>query len=243
MRDHLEQPVGDDRRALPLELELLDGIGGHRIARETVRLLSDQDLSRGSRCLQPLRDVDRIPRHEGLGVSRIACDHLTGVYARPHRNLEPECTLELLVEARDGVPQLDGGSYRSHRVVLVERRNAKDRHHGVADELLDGAAVTLEDCARLLEVPGHDAAHPLRILVLADAGRVDDIAEQHRDRLSRLRGQGRRYRLERVSAHVAKARVRGVLGAAARTGRHGRTVRDGKGEGRGRVNPAGEWNA
>ncbi len=50
MRDHLEQPVRDDGLALPLELELLYRVGGHRVTCEAVRLLSDQDLARGSGC-------------------------------------------------------------------------------------------------------------------------------------------------------------------------------------------------
>jgi hypothetical protein len=36
-------------------------------------------------------------------------------------------------------------------VVLVELRDAEDGHHGVADVLLDGAAVTLDGAAHRLE--------------------------------------------------------------------------------------------
>ena len=52
--------------------------------------------------------------------------------------------LELAVEAGEGRPHLGGGAHRPQRVVLVDARNAEDRHDGVADELLDRAAVALE---------------------------------------------------------------------------------------------------
>ena len=43
--------------------------------------------------------------------------------------------------AADGVDQLERGADRALGVVLAGDRGAPDRHHGVADELLDGAAV------------------------------------------------------------------------------------------------------
>ena len=44
-------------------------------------------------------------------------------------------------------PDRVGGADRPQGVVLVDDRDAEDRHDRVADELLDGAAVRLDDPA------------------------------------------------------------------------------------------------
>ena len=49
----------------------------------------------------------------------------------------------------DGIAHLDRRPHRAQRVVLVDVRQPEDRHRRVADELLDRAAVALEDRAQL----------------------------------------------------------------------------------------------
>ena len=71
-----------------------------------------------------------------------------------------------------------GGSHRAQCVVLVRDRNPEDRHDRVADELLDGAAVALDDRAQILEVAAHARAQRLRIGRLAERGRADEVAEE-----------------------------------------------------------------
>ena len=51
-----------------------------------------------------------------------------------------------------------GGADGAEGVVLVGDRDAEDRHHGVADELLHGAAVALDRRGHRREVPEHHAA-------------------------------------------------------------------------------------
>ena len=48
---------------------------------------------------------------------------------------------------RDGLDEAQAGAHRALRVVLVDVRHAEDGDHGVADELLDRAAVALDDAA------------------------------------------------------------------------------------------------
>ena len=48
----------------------------------------------------------------------------------------------------DGVDELEGGADGALGVVLVGDRRAPDGHDRVADELLDGAAVAVDDVAR-----------------------------------------------------------------------------------------------
>ena len=130
----LEQPIRRDGRALALELEL-DGLDLHRVPDELLRLLPDQDLARLCVLLEPGRDVDGVARDERIAL---AGHDLARVHADPR--LQPD--------RRDGRSQLDRGANSPERVVLVRLRDAEDRHHGVADELLHRAAVPLEDAPR-----------------------------------------------------------------------------------------------
>jgi len=60
--------------------------------------------------------------------------------ARPRSRHHPELVVELL---ECGLHP-GGRANRPKCVVLVEPRQPEDGHHGVADELFDGAAVPLE---------------------------------------------------------------------------------------------------
>ena len=50
--------------------------------------------------------------------------------------------------SRDRRDEVERGTHGALRVVLLRDRRAPDRHHGVADELLDRAAVPLDHRAR-----------------------------------------------------------------------------------------------
>ena len=54
--------------------------------------------------------------------------------------------------APHGVDQLERRAHGALGIVLVRDRRAPDGHHRVADELLDGAAVAVDDVAREVEV-------------------------------------------------------------------------------------------
>ena len=59
-----------------------------------------------------------------------------------------------------------------------------------AHELLDRAAVALEDVPRHLVVAGKDAPDLLRVLALAERGRARDVAEEDGHRLPGLEWHG-----------------------------------------------------
>src|SRR6266498_4055410 len=120
-------------------------------------------------------------------------------------------------------PQLVGGAHGAERVVLVHRRHAEDGHDRVTDELLNGAAVPLDDSLGRLEVAGHNVAQALRVDPLAERGRAGDVAEERRDDLANL-ADGRRLG-KRRPAGVAEARLLPVLGPAARADDHKRESR------------------
>jgi hypothetical protein len=131
--------------------ELLDDDG---IARKAERRLTDQDLSR-RRCLfQPCSKVDCVPGRETLAR---AGDDLSGRHADPPLN----------TESGKRVAHLDRGTNGSKRIVLVEDRHPKDGHDGITDELLDRAAVALDDRLHPLEVPGKQRPERLRVELLA----------------------------------------------------------------------------
>ena len=113
---------------------------------------------------------------------------------------------------------LERGANGAQRVVLVRDGDPEDGHHRVADELLDGAAVTLEDRAKILEVAPHPCAQRLGIRRLAERRRTDEVAEEDGDDLALLaRGLGRH---ERRPTCAAEARVVRVLTPAVRASRH-----------------------
>ena len=75
---------------------------------------------------------------------------------------------------------LEDGECRPHgalRVVVVRPWDAERRHHGVAGELLDGAAVALDAVGGTLEVARDPTPDDLRIGRLDQLGRIDQIDE------------------------------------------------------------------
>jgi hypothetical protein len=115
---------------------------------------------------------------------------------------------------------LGGGAYGTKCVVLMQDRDAKDRHDCVADELLDRAAVSLDDSAHLLEVARDDPTQRLGVKPVAQRRRAGHVAADDRDRLPHLRF----YRRQWYSTGVAVAGAFRVLVSALRADNHGRRV-------------------
>ena len=65
----------------------------------------------------------------------------------------------------------------------MRRGNPEDRHHRVADELLDRSAVRLEDHASCLEGPREALADDLGVVLDPEGGRADDVSEEDGDEL------------------------------------------------------------
>jgi hypothetical protein len=73
----------------------------------------------------------------------------------------------------------------------VNLRDAKHGHDRIADELLHGSAVRLDDSFHALEVAGEDGAQRLGICRFPQLGRAGDVAEEDGDRLALLPWRGR----------------------------------------------------
>ena len=217
-RIHLEDAVRRDRFADTLQPQWLHGFGEDRVAHEPEGLLRDQDLVRPGGLLEPRREVRRHPRHERLGGRRIADHDLAGRDARPRADPDAVLTLELVVQPCERVGDLRGRADGTDRVVLVDPRDAEDRHHGVPDELLDRAAVPLEEAAHRVVVTSEDPPEQLRVEAATELGRPRDVGEQD-GHGAPVTPRGRRG-LERCTASVTEARPFAVLAPADRTDRH-----------------------
>jgi hypothetical protein len=106
------------------------------------------------------------------------------------------------------------------RVVLVRSRRAEDRHHRIADELLDRAATPLELLPHVSVIGREQSADVLGIESLGLRGEPNEVDEHDRDGLAFLSEQAL-LRLERPRARVAETRPFRVLLTTARTRHHG----------------------
>ncbi len=86
------------------------------------------------------------------GVDEVAGDHALALGAERHRRLAGEDARpapaargsDLGAERGDGGDEVERRPHGPLGVVLLRDRRPPDRHHGVADELLDRAAVALD---------------------------------------------------------------------------------------------------
>jgi hypothetical protein len=144
---------------------------------------------------------------------RVAGDHLTRVHPDPSGDPDTVLTFELEVERIQRLPHPVGSPGRAKRVVLVQPRDPEDGHHGVADELLDGAAVAFDHGRHLVEVAAHHASERLGIQPLAEGRGPRDVGEDDRDDPADV-GEGSIRLGERRRAVLAEASPVGVLFSA-----------------------------
>jgi hypothetical protein len=122
--------------------------------------------------------VDHVARSHpltGIGPRRERDERLAGRHA--------DADLELAFLARP-VADRERRAHGPLRVVVVRGRGAEERHDGVADELLDGAAVPLELRAESLVVGTQEGLDVLRIELLGTRREPHQIDEEHRHDLS-----------------------------------------------------------
>ena len=108
------------------------------LARGERAFLAEQDLAGLGACSRRAATLTASPV---TSASPPPATHFAGVDADPR----------LEAESSDGVAKLCRSTKRTKRIVLVERRDPEDRHHGVADELLHRAAMALQSRPCVLE--------------------------------------------------------------------------------------------
>jgi hypothetical protein len=132
--------------------------------------------------------------------------------------------LELVALLRHPVADRERRADRALGIVLVRGRSAEERDHGVADELLDGAAEALELAAQVRVVGSEEPAHVLGIELLGAGGEADEIGEEHRHDLALL-AHRRGRSLQRRAARVAEPGGARILSRAAWADDHVLSVR------------------
>jgi hypothetical protein len=141
------------------------------------RPLAGEHLPGGGRLLQPGADIDGVTRDERAAFACLTDDHLARVDAYADGESP---TVELDEAALHGQCGVKG----PFRVVLEGCRSPESGHYSVARELLDRASSSLDLlCHRLVEAIEHDP-DALRILVVGECGRADEIREENRDELA-----------------------------------------------------------
>ena len=150
--------------------------------REVARRGPDEHLARRGRGLQPSRGVDDRPGHEDLVLG----PGPRGGLARfdPHPDLEGIGQSELFAQSADARPDRKARAHGAERVVLVHLRQAEDRHHRVADELLGAAAECHELVHGGVVELAEDLAGAFRVEPLREPGRIDQVGEQDGDHLA-----------------------------------------------------------
>ena len=122
--------------ALPLSSCSTGRREGDRRLGRAFRRFPDEHRARLGGRLDTRGGVDEIARDHALALG--AECHAASPVSTPARACRPR------VELRDGGDQVESCADGPLRVVLLRDRRTPDRHHRVADELLHGAAVALD---------------------------------------------------------------------------------------------------
>ena len=141
-----------------------------------MRRLSDDDLARGRRGLQPGSAVHHRSRHEELTFRAAARRGLARL--DPDAHLERLGQPELFGKASDPRPDREARAHRPEPVVFMYPRQPEHRHHGIPDEFLGSSSQRNEFGDGHVVEPAQHLAGAFRVEPLREDGRVDEIREQ-----------------------------------------------------------------
>ena len=170
--DDAHRPPRRHGRGLALEHLLAGRLERDRRARGALRRLADEDGAGRRDRLQPAGGVDEVAGDHALVRRADGDGRLAGQDAGAR--------LDAGAERLDRVDELERRPDGPLGVVLVGDRRAPDGHDGVADELLDRAAVALDDLARRVEVADSSSRVFLRVASLGEGREADEVGEQDR---------------------------------------------------------------
>jgi hypothetical protein len=204
-----------DRLGLPLRFDrgriaVLD-----RLSRRPVGRPIDKHTADGRRRLQPGRRIDHVAGSHPLALARARAERdqrLTGRDPDPH--LQPGTLL------RQPVPDRERRPHRPLRIVLVSHRRPEQRHHRIADELLDRAPEPLQLIPKARIVRREQRTHVLGVEPLGARRKADQVGKQDRDHLALLVHGARRSGRQGSTAKRAKRELARHLLDATRAGRH-----------------------
>jgi hypothetical protein len=142
---------------------------GHR---STGRLAHEDSVDRRS-ALEPRRRVDDVAGSHTLALARTGAERDERLASGDGNPNLQSSVLDDRIADRDCGPDGPLG------VVLVRDGRAEERHHGVADELLDRAVVPLELAAQPGVARGERGAHVLVVELFRLRGEADEVGEEH----------------------------------------------------------------
>ncbi len=128
-----------------------------------------------------------------------------------------------VVELGDRLDDAKRCGHSPFGVVFVRDGCAEDRHHRIADELLDRAPEAFDLLFHARVIRTQPRTHVLGIRLLRCGGEADEVDEQDRHDLSFFCG-GARLFVERRSARPAEASPLRILFAAVRADGHARSL-------------------
>ena len=163
---------------LTLELEGARVLVDDRLLRRAPRRLAHEDRARVCGRLDARGGVDEVAGDHALALCAERDGCLSGEDSRARAQLG---RAHLVAERRDCGHEVERGSNCPLRVVLCCRRRAPHSHHGVADELLDRAAVELDQASARIEVAGEELARVLGVSLLGCSREADEIGEEDGD--------------------------------------------------------------
>ena len=176
--DDAVRAPGGDSQLLALEQLVAGRLEGDRHRCSAHRALVDEQGPGRCGGLQAGGGVDHVPGDHSLAGG---ADGDRGGARRDARAELEIGRVDLGSELTDRDDELEACTNGPLRVILVCRRRAEHRHDGVADELLDHAAVPVDDLARDVEVAGEQLAHVLGVTGLGQAREADQVGEEDRD--------------------------------------------------------------
>ena len=167
---------------------LARGLVDDRGTRRLLCALADENDTGGRNGLEPRRGIDDVTGDHALAHSTGRDGRLAGQHGRTQR----QCliTQPQLAHLSDEVQRSSNGPLR---IIFTRDRRAPHRHDGVADELLDAAAVAFDDLPRHVEVARQQIARLFRVALLGQRRETDDVGEKDRNEAS-FRGWCRRLR-------------------------------------------------
>ena len=139
--DDAQRPPERRQPHLPLQLVAAGVLVGDRLLGRAAGRLADEDGARLGERLDARSRVDEVARDHALALGADRHRRLAGEHAGAGAQLR---RADLVAERGDGRDEVERGADGALGVVLGRGRRAPDGHHRVADELLDRAAVELD---------------------------------------------------------------------------------------------------
>ncbi len=192
-----EQAPHADRVGDALELHLAGGLAHAAAGQRAMHGIRDQRLAGGGHCNQARRKVHGIAEHcvvVRVAASERAGEHLT----RGDADMGLQVPSLALAHPGERRMNLECGARRAQRIVVMGDRCTEQRHDGVADMLVHGAAERSDDAVDESRVGGHDCVQFLGVERLRQRRKAREVREQDRDqpplagwRTGNRRGRGR----------------------------------------------------